>query len=342
MKYLFIDTNVFLQIYRNSDDKHIIIDELIKLIKDKKLKIFITQQVIDEFYRNRESVLKFSLNMLNKSFSNIKVPTFCSSNRDIKKIISLNKEIKTRIGKVYNKLWSNAKNEKLDIDKLFKKLIKSTEIIQFDNKLIAMAKRRYELGNPPRKPKENNARHSYGDAINWEILLKEVPNKKNLFIISFDGDFVSDLSEEDISNFLKKEWKQRKKSEVKRYKSISRFLKDEFKTKTITKEIIKNEEVHPILRFNENPLRESYLRDAYNDSASEIGLFNSRNIISNPIEIPLLNSSKSYIPFSGESFDSESNFTLSTNILIVCRQCKNTFSNKSYGLNSCPNCGYIN
>lgn len=328
MKHLFIDTNSYLEIYRNSDDKHIILNELIKLVNENKIKLYVTKQVIDEFYRNRESVLNISLTNLKNSTIKINIPTFCLNNRDIKRIMTLREDIQKRITKAYNKLKEDAKNERLDMDLLFKKLIKFVDIIDFNDEILSLAKKRYELGNPPRKNKENNARNSYGDGINWEILLRDVPSRNNFFIISNDGDFVSELSEDEISNFLKKEWKEKKKSQIKKYKSISRFLKEEFQNKKITKEIINNEEAKTI-SFNNEKLFSLPISDSFLGSSTAISFGLDRALL-NPLSL------------DSEVFKYNHEGTLLSNNIISCHQCKNLFQKKDFGPQFCTVCGYIN
>lgn len=56
---LFIDTNILLDFYRFSNAD---LDTLGKLedliIKARKIKLYVTQQQVDEFYRNRDKVIK--------------------------------------------------------------------------------------------------------------------------------------------------------------------------------------------------------------------------------------------------------------------------------------------
>ena len=52
------------------------------------------------------------------------------------------------------------------------------------------------MGNPPGK------RNSLGDAILWEFLLANAPDKEDIYMISGDGDFDSKLDRDKLIEFL--------------------------------------------------------------------------------------------------------------------------------------------
>jgi hypothetical protein len=91
------------------------------------------------------------------------------------------------------------------------------------------------LGNPPGK---NN---SYGDAINWEILLEKVPARKKLYFITADNDFLSKINKDEFNEFLKEEWKEKNGTHIEYYDSISVFLKDKFENVGITENEVEEE-----------------------------------------------------------------------------------------------------
>lgn len=78
---------------------------------------------------------------------------------------------------------------------------------------------RTAIGNPPGK------NSSIGDAINWTILLSNVPSKEPLHIISEDGDFYSSMNEDAVHPFLEDEWKRCKNSSLYGYRTLSAFMK---------------------------------------------------------------------------------------------------------------------
>lgn len=237
MKHVFIDTNIFLKIYSFTDDHPNFLKDLIEKIENGDIKLYLTQQVIDEFYRNREVKLHDSLKTVKElKDASFKTPSFCKEIPSIKKIQKKFLEINKSAGIAYKKLLKDSIDEKLELDKLFRKLCKKVDIIQVTTEIINEAKERFAKGNPPGKNK------SHGDAINWIILLEEVPNGEILFLITGDGDFLSKIDDYFVSPFLKNEWKNLKKTEIQVYKSLSRFLKDEFSVRKITKKQIDYEE----------------------------------------------------------------------------------------------------
>lgn len=77
-------------------------------------------------------------------------------------------------------------------------------------------------GNPPGKDR------SIGDAINWVYLLRSVPDKNTLHIVSEDGDYYSVLNEKAVHPFLRDEWKRKKNSELRVYRKLSDFTRTHF------------------------------------------------------------------------------------------------------------------
>ena len=57
---LFVDTNVFLSFYEYSDDDLEALSQLREHLKKQHVEIILTEQVRDEFYRNRENKILVS------------------------------------------------------------------------------------------------------------------------------------------------------------------------------------------------------------------------------------------------------------------------------------------
>jgi hypothetical protein len=107
-------------------------------------------------------------------------------------------------------------------DKLISGIFSRAKIIETTSELFSIANMRMAIGNPPGK------NSSIGDAINWTILLSNVPNKEPLHIISEDGDFYSSLNEDAVHPFLEEEWRRRKESPLYVYRTLSAFMKVHF------------------------------------------------------------------------------------------------------------------
>lgn len=237
MKNLFVDTNVFLRLYSVGEDYPDLISDLIDKVEMGEIKLFITQQVVDEFNRNRETKIMESLKRIKEFERKFSIPSFCKQMASIRAIKKRFDEITSFAKRAHLDLQKKALSNKLQTDKLFIKLFKVSKIIDISSDILIKAKERVLLGNPPGK---NN---SYGDAINWEILLEKIPSGEDLFLISGDGDYLSKIDNIQINSFLKNEWKRIKKSSVIAYDTLSRFLKEEFGEDISDEQIVEEEKV---------------------------------------------------------------------------------------------------
>lgn len=115
-------------------------------------------------------------------------------------------------------LERDIENQKLAADLLLQKLFGLATKLARTRQLIESARQRVELGNPPGK------RGSIGDALNWEALLSEVSTGDRISLISGDSYFASPLSKDQLRDFLRQEWSDRKNSELYFYRTLSTFF----------------------------------------------------------------------------------------------------------------------
>lgn len=214
MKNLFIDSNIWLSLYHFTNDD---LEQFSKLkdLNGKDIRLFIPQQVCDEVYRNRESKLLDAFESF--KIQTVKFPVFCKDydeyqdfNRDYKKLLNRYKLWKDKID-------IDIQNNNLPADKILHEFFEISEIIECES-IIEKAYSRYRIGNPPGKD------NKYGDAINWECLLKTVPYKEDLYLISSDKDYRSKMFNDKINPFLQNEWKIKKNSNVIFYTNLVHFL----------------------------------------------------------------------------------------------------------------------
>jgi hypothetical protein len=231
---LFIDANIFLSFYHYSKEDLERLKDLNTLIyRTENIKLFISSNLYDEINRNRESKIKDALIKFNDNNIKAEIPYLLKNYKETEKFQKLIKDANKIKNELLIKLKKDIKNKALKADYFIEYLLKGS-IKEIDKEIIELAKRRFDLGNPPGK------RKSYGDAINWEYLLKHVPEKEDVYIVSSDGDYSSPLNEEDIADFLKTEWKNRKKSEVFFYNSLNKFFSDKFPGTKLDNEYIKD------------------------------------------------------------------------------------------------------
>ncbi|MCK4635698.1 MAG: DUF4935 domain-containing protein [Candidatus Moranbacteria bacterium] len=222
-KHVFIDTNIFLDFYRLSQKDLDELKKLVESIKNGEIKIYLTKQVYNEFIRNREKVFKETFDNLKKVKEDDSFKDIFSANAIFKNYSEYNKvsKIKTALEKLKSDLIQKVKKDindnKLVADLIIKEIFDEIGIINSDI-YLEKAIKRMQLGNPPGK---NN---SYGDAINWELLLEKIPLEEDIILVVRDGDFLSEMSKIKPHPFLNLEWKKCKKSKIYLYNSLSEFF----------------------------------------------------------------------------------------------------------------------
>jgi len=234
MLNLFIDTNVFLNFYSFTNEHLNKLEKLVNLIKDKKVKLFLTGQVVDEFNRKRENKLKETLEYIDSLTPNVNIPITHHGIEKLKEIQEHIEKLKSLSDELYKNFKKQIKDRSLPADKLINEIFSINDILNVDEYIFNKAKIRFEKGNPPGK-------EPYGDAINWEILISKVNDGEDLFFISGDNHFSSILDENEFSPFLKNEWITKRRSNIFYYRLISQFIKDKFPEVNITKTEIKKE-----------------------------------------------------------------------------------------------------
>ena len=216
MKNLFIDSNIWLSLYHFTNDDLTQFSKL-KDLNGKDFKLFITQQVHDEVLRNRESKLIDAF----KSFDirPVQFPAFCKGYEEYGQFYSDYNNFIRRYKIWKEKIDTDIKNRSLPADKTIEEFFEVTTLLPCDT-VVEKAYQRYRIGNPPGKD------NKYGDAINWECLLETVPNGEDLFFISSDKDYRSDLYDDKLNPFLENEWITRKKSNIFFYRNLVPFLNE--------------------------------------------------------------------------------------------------------------------
>ena len=331
MKYVFIDSSMFLKMY--SYDLSRALKDLIKLIDSKKIELIITEKILDEVNRYREARLKDTLNKVKKwKDSILDMPPFCENEKTIKLI-------KNSSEKVYDNLFKNSGDKTLEVDELFSEITEKSEVISISEELLKKARERFDRGNPPGK------KGSYGDCINWLILLEKIPSKKDLYFIGGDKDFLSQLNEENFSMFLKEEWEFAKKSKIILYKSISKFLKEEFKEK-IPEDQIKKEESIFSYPYHEAPFLRTFGHDIVEPvlvrpSVEKIYLSgDAGSDIAEPISFTGSEIRPDVLSggYLRSTFWPSSIPTISPEREVRCPKCKRISYCKDDGITSCPYC----
>lgn len=230
---LFIDTNVFLSFYHLTSDDLEELRKLTVLIEKGEITLHLPNQVIDEFYRNRETKISDAIKRLKDQRLNLQFPQLCKDYDEYPKLRDLQKEYEKYHAALIKVITVDVENNSLKADEIIDSLYKKATIIATTDELVSKARLRMEIGNPPGK------NESLGDAINWESLLKNVPDNEDLYLIADDRDYFSSLDENKPREFLVKEWSKKKSSGVIFYRRLSPFFKEHYPDINLASELEK-------------------------------------------------------------------------------------------------------
>lgn len=221
MKHIFIDTNIYLNLYDYSKDDIKRLQALVDLQKSSKLSLYINTQIRNEFYRNRENKIKQTLDSPQFNLPNFTIPRLASQySQEANQLKQLFNDFKKDYEALRDKIINDAKGYKLQADSLVGALF--SQPVTLSDEVYTNAQKRLARGDPPGK------QGSLGDALHWEHLLEKVPHSKSLIFITNDGDWISSFDNSKMSQFLLIEWEKRKKSTITLYKNLSSFFKQEF------------------------------------------------------------------------------------------------------------------
>lgn len=220
--HVFIDTNILLNFFHFTKEEIDALSNVFASHEHGAATVHLTQQVCEEFSRNRENKIKDAL----KKFKDIKfaaqLPAFMKEYEEYEQIRRKSSELQDLVKSISGKVDAAVVEDGLLTDALIKDIFAKSCPIPNTPDLFGKAHMRTLLGNPPGK------NGSMGDAINWLALLDAVPNGENIHVISEDGDYYSVLDENRPHPFLKSEWRSKKGAELFVYRTLSLFLKEHF------------------------------------------------------------------------------------------------------------------
>lgn len=219
---VFIDTNILLSFFHFTSDDLDSLDKVFTSHKKGDATLHLTDQVRDEFQRNREIKITDALAKFKEVASSLQAPTFIRTLEGFEALENASTELRKQHKEILKKAEEAIIKKELSADHVITNFLKKANIHETTLETYSEARQRVDIGNPPGK------NGSLGDAINWLLLMKHVPDKQDLYIISDDKDFYSHINKESINPFLKDEWERKKNSKVKCYKSLTPFLSDHF------------------------------------------------------------------------------------------------------------------
>jgi hypothetical protein len=219
--HVFIDTNIFLSFFAYTNDDIEELKKLVGLIKNDKIELYLTKQACREFGRNRENKIVQALG----DFGKIGLPGLPRLMAHYPKGGAYTKAVKD-LKKTHNDLIVKAKADALaegfPADKLFAAIMNVEEPIHESEETLARARLRTERNDPPGKA------GSFGDRLNWELLLEFATEGTDLHVVSKDGDFSSIIDATKPHPVLAKEWKNENGGTLHLHTELGAFIAAHF------------------------------------------------------------------------------------------------------------------
>jgi polyhydroxyalkanoate synthesis regulator phasin len=247
---IFIDTCIFLDFYQAKGREGEL--AILTLIDNNQDRIITGEQVEMEYKKNRQRViLKECESFKTPQWSTLGVPAFLRKSQASQMIDNYRKEITKQAERIVHELKTVMKEPaKSDpvyqcLQRLFNmdspyNLARKDECERLRNQIHALARKRYVLGYPPRKPQDT----SCGDGVNWEWLIHcAAESSRNVIIVSRDGDYGTTVDRQSyINDWLLLEFKERVSRD--RTVALADRLTDAFKMATVavTQDQVKEEE----------------------------------------------------------------------------------------------------
>lgn len=199
---VFIDTNMLLDMYHLSGPDLEELRKFVKLIENGKIDLLLPQQVVDEYWRNRESVIADALKRFRETKAQTTIPNIIRTYAEAVELRESAGKVNSMVGELTARARADIENGALKADEIVGELFSAVQVAAIDDEIVTRARRRIELGNPPGK------KGSLGDAINWEWLMSNVPadEASPLCVLSADGDYESELVNGQLREFLLREW----------------------------------------------------------------------------------------------------------------------------------------
>lgn len=220
--HLFLDTNIYLAFYKLSGDD---LEELRKLavtVRSGRTVLYLTDQVKDEFRRNRAGTISESLKVVETGRLPTSYPrlfTNLEGYTDLRATLDL---FERQRHDLLEAAREGALGQTLHADRLIQELFEIARRLPLSDEVWSAAQRRHQRGNPPGK------KDSIGDAINWESLLADLPDGEDLILVTADKDYASKLDESALDEYLVGEWSEVKHSSVSAHASLTALFKEHY------------------------------------------------------------------------------------------------------------------
>jgi hypothetical protein len=171
-----------------------------------------------EFWKNREGSIGKALREFAKSAGLGSVPRLVREHAEFKQLTELAGAAEKKKAEIVAQVREEVTKEGTAADKEVRRLFALAKEIDTSGEIFTEACERALRRLPPGK------HDALGDRLAWVALLIAVPAKADLHIISVDGDFASEMNQNEIKPYLQSEWATKKQGTVKLWKRASQFL----------------------------------------------------------------------------------------------------------------------
>jgi hypothetical protein len=220
--HIFIDANIYLSFYEQTPDAFVDLAKLGAVIKGDKAQLWLPDQVKREFWKNREGSIASALGSFEKPPVLPAAPRLVHEDSEFEKLKELAKATEKKKAEIIARVKQEVASEKTIADNEVRKLFQLATEIDTSGEIFTEAHERALRHSPPGK------QDGIGDRISWVALLKKLPTKADLHVISMDGDFAGDGNSNEIKPYLEAEWQRKNQGTVKLWKRASQFLAAHF------------------------------------------------------------------------------------------------------------------
>lgn len=245
MHKVFIDTNIFLGLYESNNNN---VGNIFADISKLKSTLVFSEQVYDEFLRNRDSILQKEIKSCQRNKVELHTTALISHLDNFKELIQLKRCFKDENNKLIESLETIQKNTFDDpVLQCFLTIYNDIQVQKFKRteEIIQRARTRLLIGNPPIDKKKG----TIGDQIIWETLLEKLTD--DLIFVTEDNTYLEHKS------FIENEYLRCTDKQVyitnkvsfaleKMGETPSQELKD-FETLRVYKDFLKEDEVKDLL-----------------------------------------------------------------------------------------------
>lgn len=220
-QHAFFDASVFLSLYQLSPKDLEGLNKLVELVDADQLVVFLPSQVEDEHRRRRAKVVADVLKALREANLQVALPAMARETAEFVALAEAMDAARKTRECLAETLLTKAAAQVLPADVFLMRLFKGATKLAC-SAVIEAAQTRHALGNPPGK------KDSLGDAVNWEALLRYVPDHQDLSLVTSDADFASPLDRQAPDEFLAREWTSVKGGTLSLYRGLDGYLDDRF------------------------------------------------------------------------------------------------------------------